>query len=125
VTKKFHSVVEVVAGMCGVTVDELAGKDRHRSIATCRKVAMYVVRCHVRPVPSYPEIARAFGNRDHTTVMSAVSSIERLRGQDEWVEALIATGRREAERLTREWKTELAACGYPMPEPVAHVGAAE
>jgi hypothetical protein len=31
---------------------------------------------------SYPEIGRRFGNRDHTTVMHAVDTIQRLIGID-------------------------------------------
>jgi chromosomal replication initiator protein len=31
---------------------------------------------------SFPELGRAFGNRDHTTVMSAVRKVEQLRASD-------------------------------------------
>jgi chromosomal replication initiator protein len=35
-----------------------------------------------QPPRSYPEIARRFGGRDHTTVMHAVKRIEELRMTD-------------------------------------------
>lgn len=59
---------------------DLTSKDRHKSIAFARHVAMYL--CKQRLKCSFPEIGRAFGNRDHTTVMSAVRKIQELRAQD-------------------------------------------
>jgi chromosomal replication initiator protein len=38
--------------------------------------------CKQRLKASFPEIGRAFGNRDHTTVMSAVRKVDGLRDTD-------------------------------------------
>jgi chromosomal replication initiator protein len=59
---------------------DLTSKDRHKSVAFARHVAMYL--CKQRLKCSFPEIGRAFGNRDHTTVMSAVRKIEAQRDTD-------------------------------------------
>jgi chromosomal replication initiator protein len=64
---------------------DLLSKDRHKSIAFARHVAMYL--CKQRLKCSFPEIGRAFGNRDHTTVMSAVRKVEALRETDTEVRA--------------------------------------
>jgi len=64
---------------------DLLSKDRHKSIAFARHVAMYL--CKQRLKCSFPELGRAFGNRDHTTVMSAVRKVEALRNQDPEVRA--------------------------------------
>src|SRR4051794_21366362 len=64
---------------------DLLSKDRHKSIAFARHVAMYL--CKQRLKCSFPELGRAFGNRDHTTVMSAVRKVEALRGSDPEVRA--------------------------------------
>jgi len=64
---------------------DLLSKDRHKSIAFARHVAMYL--CKQRLKSSYPELGRAFGNRDHTTVMSAVRKVEHLRTTDPEVRA--------------------------------------
>ncbi|HEX7601417.1 MAG TPA: helix-turn-helix domain-containing protein, partial [Polyangiaceae bacterium] len=64
---------------------DLLSKDRHKSIAFARHVAMYL--CKQRLKCSFPELGRAFGNRDHTTVMSAVRKVEGLRGADPEVRA--------------------------------------
>ena len=67
--------------------NDLLSKDRHKSIAFARHVAMYL--CKQRLKCSFPELGRAFGNRDHTTVMSAVRKVEHLRGSDPEVRAHI------------------------------------
>lgn len=64
---------------------DLLSKDRHKSVAFARHVAMYL--CKTRLKCSFPELGRAFGNRDHTTVMSAVRKVEGLRGADAEVRA--------------------------------------
>lgn len=66
---------------------DLTSKDRHKSVAFARHVAMYL--CKQRLKCSFPEIGRAFGNRDHTTVMSAVRKIEAQRDSDPQVRAHI------------------------------------
>ncbi len=64
---------------------DLLSKDRHKSIAFARHVAMYL--CKQRLKCSFPELGRAFGNRDHTTVISAVRKVEALRTNDPDVRA--------------------------------------
>ncbi len=66
---------------------DLLSKDRHKSIAFARHVAMYL--CKQRLKCSFPELGRAFGNRDHTTVISGVRKIEHLRSSDPEVRAHI------------------------------------
>lgn len=57
-------------------------------MVTARHVAMYLARTLTRA--SYPELGRAFGNRHHTTVISAVASVESLRAKDMRINSLIA-----------------------------------
>ncbi len=64
---------------------DLLSKDRHKSIAFARHVAMYL--CKQRLKCSFPELGRAFGNRDHTTVISAVRKVGALRTSDPEVRA--------------------------------------
>ena len=66
---------------------DLLSKDRHKSIAFARHVAMYL--CKQRLKCSFPELGRAFGNRDHTTVISAVRKVQHLRTSDPEVRAHI------------------------------------
>jgi chromosomal replication initiator protein len=82
------SVEDIQRAVCGhfrLTNADLLSKDRHRSVAFARQVAMYL--CRQRLKCSFPELGRAFGNRDHTTVMSAVRRMEALRNTDPQVAA--------------------------------------
>jgi chromosomal replication initiator protein len=82
------SVEDIQRAVCShfrLTSSELLSKDRHKSVAFARQVAMYL--CRQRLKCSFPELGRAFGNRDHTTVMSAVRRVEALRQKDPQVNA--------------------------------------
>jgi chromosomal replication initiator protein len=83
-----RTVEEIQRAVCGhfrITNSDLLSKDRHKSVAFARQVAMYL--CRQRLKSSFPELGRAFGNRDHTTVMSAVRRVEELRVKDPQVNA--------------------------------------
>jgi len=82
------SVEDIQRAVCGhfrLSNSDLLSKDRHKSVAFARQVAMYL--CRQRLKCSFPELGRAFGNRDHTTVMSAVRRVEALRARDPQVNA--------------------------------------
>jgi chromosomal replication initiator protein len=82
------SVEDIQRAVCShfrLSNSELLSKDRHKSVAFARHVAMYL--CRQRLGCSFPELGRAFGNRDHTTVMSAVKRVEQLRQRDPQVNA--------------------------------------
>jgi chromosomal replication initiator protein len=78
-------IQRVVCHHFKLRTSDLLSKDRHKSIAFARHVAMYL--CKQRLKCSFPELGRAFGNRDHTTVMSAVRKVEHLRTSDPEVRA--------------------------------------
>jgi chromosomal replication initiator protein len=69
-------IIEATAGMFGFSIEELCGRSRRRPLVTARQVGMYV--CRELTDLSYPSIARAYGGRDHTTVIHAVEKIAAL-----------------------------------------------
>jgi chromosomal replication initiator protein len=71
---------------------EMASKRRVRAVARPRQVAMYLAK--VMTPRSLPEIGRRFGNRDHSTVIHAVRTVEALRVTDSELDAEIAAIRR-------------------------------
>ena len=84
------SVEDIQRAVCQhfhLRTSDLTSKDRHKTIAFARHVAMYL--CKQRLRCSFPELGRAFGGRDHTTVMSAVRKIETQREDDPAVRAHI------------------------------------
>ena len=73
------AVIDAASKICRVSADSITGDSRRRPIVDARQAAMYVAR-HTTDL-SYPDLGRAFGGRDHTTVIHAVSKIERLMGE--------------------------------------------
>jgi chromosomal replication initiator protein len=67
-------IQKLVASYFNVTTTDLKGARRHRAIAMPRMIAMYLCRSHTPS--SFPDIGRRFGNRDHSTVISAVRKIQ-------------------------------------------------
>src|SRR5947209_10759528 len=66
-------ILEETAKMFSWTIDDLCGRSRRRPLVTARQISMYVFR--ELTDYSYPQIAREFGGRDHTTVIHAVEKI--------------------------------------------------
>ncbi len=82
------SVEDIQRAVCQhfhLRTSDLTSKDRHKTVAFARHVAMYL--CKNRLKCSFPELGRAFGGRDHTTVMSAVRKIGNQREDDPTVRA--------------------------------------
>lgn len=69
-----------VAEHFNVRISDMTSPRRARAVARPRQVAMYLSK-QLTP-KSLPDIGRAFGGRDHTTVMHAVRKIEQLRAAD-------------------------------------------
>lgn len=106
-----EEIKKKVAENYALKVQDLESPNRSRSIVRPRQIAMYLAR--LLTPRSYPEIGRRFGNRDHTTVMHAVETIQRLTSID-------PTFAEEVEQLRlsiRNWPVE----GGATP-PRAHTG---
>jgi chromosomal replication initiator protein len=71
-------VIKAVASYYGLKPSDIKSERRLKAVATPRAVAMYISRHHTKD--SYPDLARAFGGKHHTTVISAVQKIiERVK----------------------------------------------
>ncbi|MGH9112305.1 MAG: chromosomal replication initiator protein DnaA [Acidimicrobiales bacterium] len=73
-------ILDETAKQFGFTIDDITSKHRQRPLVTARQIAMYVMR-ELTDL-SYPNIAREFGGRDHTTVIHAVEKIGGLMSKD-------------------------------------------
>jgi chromosomal replication initiator protein len=69
-----------VAEHWGLRVTDMTSSRRARTVARPRQVAMYLSKQFTDR--SLPEIGRMFGNRDHTTVMHAVTRVTELMAAD-------------------------------------------
>ncbi|MGI4954295.1 MAG: chromosomal replication initiator protein DnaA [Janthinobacterium lividum] len=69
-----------VAEQWGIRLTDMTSARRSRNVARPRQVAMFLAKHFTDR--SLPEIGRMFGNRDHTTVMHAVSRVTELMEAD-------------------------------------------
>lgn len=74
------NILKTVAEYYKIKVADLLSKRRNRSVARPRQVAMTL--CKELTNHSLPEIGDAFGGRDHTTVLHACRTIQKMREGD-------------------------------------------
>jgi chromosomal replication initiation ATPase DnaA len=72
----------------GLAPIEMVSGRRSRRVARPRQIAMFLCRELTRA--SLPMIGRHFGNRDHTTIMHACWTVEKLILQDSDFAAVVA-----------------------------------
>lgn len=70
-----EAVQETVCKHFQVSLDELRGAGRQRSVCFPRAVAMYLCRKGLNT--SFPELGQRFGGKDHTTVLAAYRKISK------------------------------------------------
>ncbi len=68
-------IINVVADYYNLSPFQLTGKVRTGQIALARHIAMYLIRS-ILDIP-LKKIGQTFGGKDHTTVMSAISKVEK------------------------------------------------
>lgn len=69
-------IINVVAAHYNVTHDDIISPRRHLTVTRPRQIVMYLAR--QLTLRSFPEIGRAIGGRDHTTVLYGVSKITKM-----------------------------------------------
>src|SRR5216117_1588947 len=81
--EKLITIDQIQRKVCdffGVKVSDLKAKNRTKAVAFPRQVAMYLARQLTHA--SLAEVGRAFGGKDHTTVLHAVDKIQTLLQAD-------------------------------------------
>jgi len=89
-----EQIREAVVQVFGVSVKELTGRGRSRSVCRARHVGMYLARKLAGS--SLSEVGRYFGASSHSTVKHAVDKIEAILDEDEHLAALVRKAQTKA-----------------------------
>jgi len=73
------TIIAQTAGYFDLSIDDVIGASRSRTLVTARQIAMYL--CRELTDLSLPKIGQEFGGRDHTTVMHADRKIRTLMAE--------------------------------------------
>lgn len=82
-------IIHETATTFGISPQELTSSSRNRHTARARQTVMYLIRRHLSW--SSPQIAKACGRKDHTTVLHGWRAVERLLQQDEVFRNVVLT----------------------------------
>jgi chromosomal replication initiator protein len=82
-----NEIQQLVFTHFGISLEELTGSRRTQNLVMPRQIAMYLCRTLLNS--SFPEIARQFGGRDHSTVMYACTKLEQTMKIDRQMRAIV------------------------------------
>lgn len=82
-----EKIINIVADYYNLTPSQLKGKIRTGQISLARHIAMYLIR-EILDLP-LKKIGSSFGGKDHTTVMNAISKVEKELKTDSALKAAI------------------------------------
>jgi chromosomal replication initiator protein len=79
-TISMEDIQKMVSDHYQVKVSDLKSSNRSKNIVVPRQVAMYLIKKNLEK--SLVDIGKAFGGKDHTTVMNALERINTLQASD-------------------------------------------
>ncbi|MCY4645172.1 MAG: chromosomal replication initiator protein DnaA [Bacteriovoracales bacterium] len=77
------SITSAVSEHFKIPVPDIKSKSRLKAITEARHTAMFLSHSLIQPAPTYVEIGKFFGGRDHTSVMHAIEKIRRVSKRDQ------------------------------------------
>lgn len=82
-------ILSVTASHFQVEVKDILGTKRHKNVVMARQTAMALCRSLLGM--SYPALGKAFGGKDHSTVLYSIKKIMKLQGDSEEMKNLFQT----------------------------------
>jgi chromosomal replication initiator protein len=83
-----ENIISLITSEFSISARDLTGKGRTQAVSLPRQIGMYLARDHTEH--SLEEVGRHFGNRDHTTVLYAVTKIKNRAKSDRMFNELLA-----------------------------------
>lgn len=73
---KVSDIIKRESARTGISMDDILGEKRNADLCHLRHYIMWLAK--IETGLSYPQIGRAFGNKDHTTILHGVKKIEAM-----------------------------------------------
>ncbi len=91
-----RKIISVVADYYNLTPAQIMGKDRNAQVVLARHIAMYLIRNNL-DIP-LKKVGEMFGGKDHTTVMNALTKVDKELKTDSQLQTAI----KELEKKIKE-----------------------
>ena len=75
-----EKILNTVADITCISIEEMKSQKRQAKLVEARQIAIYLIKKHSKL--TLKEIGKMFGNRDHTTVIYAIRTIDGLMEVD-------------------------------------------
>lgn len=92
---EIEDIIKIVSAATNVKPSEIVSKKRTKGISISRQIAIYLTRKYTSK--TFKEIGEKFGGRDHSTVITSISNIEKLILDDDHISKLITKLSKEIE----------------------------
>ena len=83
-TLSIESLQNIVAKHFNLKIDDLKSKSRYQNIVLPRQMAMYLIKKYIEKT-CLKDIGKAFGGRDHTTVINSIKRIKKMKEESSQV----------------------------------------
>ena len=94
---EIEDIIKAVCSGMAIKPSEIVSKKRTKAVSLSRQIAIYLSRKYTSK--TYKEIGEKFGGRDHSTVISSISNIEKLVLDDKDISKIVAKISKEIESL--------------------------
>jgi chromosomal replication initiator protein len=92
---EIEDIIKIVSASTGVKPSDIISKKRTKGISLSRQIAIYMARKYTSK--TYKEIGEKFGGRDHSTVITSISNIEKLILDDDHIAKKVTELNKEIE----------------------------
>ncbi len=92
---EIEDIIKIVSTATKVKHSEIISKKKTKGISISRQIAIYLARKYTSK--TFKEIGEKFGGRDHSTIITSVSNVEKLILDDEQISKLVTKLSKEIE----------------------------
>ena len=93
--REIEDIIKIVSAETKVKPSDIVSKSRTKGISISRQIAIYLTRKYTSK--TFKEIGEKFGKRDHSTIITSISNIEKLILDNEQISKLVAKLSKEIE----------------------------